>query len=210
MIISMSKVTRVEKAQRLGGNGTRVALTLPNLLTYARILAVPAIVVFFTLGGSAALWTALALYIAAAVTDWLDGYFARAWSQQSALGRMLDPIADKLLVSIVLLLLVGNGTISGPSIWAAVIILAREILVSGLREFLAELQVSVPVSRLAKWKTGVQLVALGFLIPGANGDVVIPGSIIIGIVALWAAALLTIYTGYDYFKAGVAKLIEDD
>jgi len=193
----------------LQSKGAQQALTLPNILTYSRILAVPAIVLCSTFDSAASRWTALALFVAAAVTDWLDGYFARAWSQQSALGRMLDPIADKLLVSIVLLLLVGNGTIAGTGIWAAVIILSREILVSGLREFLADLRVSLPVSRLAKWKTGVQLVALGFLIPGAAADEVVPGASIIGIVALWLAALLTIFTGYDYLKAGIAKLIEE-
>ncbi len=107
-------------------------------------------------------WTALGLFTLAAVTDFFDGYLARIWDQQSALGRMLDPIADKLLVSAVLLILVADGTIKSWSLWAAIVILCREILVSGLREFLAELKVSVPVSKIAKWKTTVQLVALGF------------------------------------------------
>lgn len=208
----MNKVTDVNRsgpAKPAKSSISPTVFSVPNLLTYARILAVPAIVLCFSFENPASRWTALALFVAAAITDWLDGYFARAWSQQSALGRMLDPIADKLLVSIVLLLLVSKGDISGATIWAAVIILSREILVSGLREFLAELQVSVPVSQLAKWKTGVQLVALGFLIPGEVANNVIPNATTIGIVALWASALLTIYTGYDYFRAGITKLIEE-
>ena len=200
----------MEETEPIRTRGARMAFNLPNILTYARILAVPAIVLCFSFPGDMGRWAALALFIAAAVTDWLDGYFARAWSQQSALGRMLDPIADKLLVSIVLLLLVGKETIAGPEIWAAVIILAREILVSGLREFLADLSVSVPVSRLAKWKTGVQLVALGLLIPGAAADAIVPGAGAIGIIALWVAALLTVFTGYDYLKAGITKLVGED
>jgi CDP-diacylglycerol--glycerol-3-phosphate 3-phosphatidyltransferase len=193
----------------MAAGGARMALNLPNLLTYARILAVPAIVLLFSFDGAFSRWVALALFIAAAVTDWLDGYFARAWAQQSALGRMLDPIADKLLVAVVLLLLVGDGTVGGISIWAAVIILAREILVSGLREFLAGLRVSVPVSRLAKWKTVVQLTALGFLVPGAAGDAAVPGALAFGTSLLWIAAALTMVTGYDYLKSGIAKLLEE-
>ena len=111
-------------------------------------------------------WTALAIFVAAAVTDFFDGYLARAWSQQSSLGRMLDPIADKLLVSAVILVLAADQTISGVTLWAAIVILCREILVSGLREYLAELRVPVPVTAVAKWKTTAQLVALGFLIAG--------------------------------------------
>src|ERR1700677_1661217 len=140
---------------------------LPNFLTYARVVAVPIVVAFLFWPAVAwARWTALAIYAAAAITDFFDGYLARAWSQQSSLGRMLDPIADKLLVSAVLLMLAADHTIASTSLWAAIIILCREILVSGLREFLAELKVSVPVSRVAKWKTFLQLIALGFLIAG--------------------------------------------
>ena len=107
-------------------------------------------------------WTALAIFIAAGISDFFDGYLARAWSQQSSLGRMLDPIADKLLVSAVILVLAANQTISGLTLWAAIVILCREILVSGLREYLAELRVPLPVTALAKWKTTVQFIALGF------------------------------------------------
>lgn len=187
---------------------SRMATRLPNILTYARILAVPVVVACLLVGGDAWRWTALAIFIAAGVTDFFDGYLARLWGQQSSLGRMLDPIADKLLVSAVLLLLAANGTLQGMHLWAAIIILCREILVSGLREFLAELRVPVPVTQLAKYKTGVQLVAIGFLIAGPAGDKVIPHTTLIGLTGLWAAALLTLYTGFDYFRAGVAQLTE--
>jgi CDP-diacylglycerol--glycerol-3-phosphate 3-phosphatidyltransferase/cardiolipin synthase len=175
---------------------------LPNLLTYGRVVAVPLVVAFlFWPAEFWARWTALAIYCAAAITDFFDGYLARAWSQQSSLGRMLDPIADKLLVAAALLMLVADRTIVGWSLWAAIVILCREILVSGLREYLAELRVSVPVSTVAKWKTTAQFVALGFLIAGPAGEGVVPGSATIGVVLLWIAAILTLYTGWDYMKA---------
>jgi cardiolipin synthase len=160
-------------------------------------------------GGLWLRWLALALFVAAAVTDILDGYIARAWGQQSAFGRMLDPIADKLLVASVLLMLAADGTIRGWSLWAAIVILCREILVSGLREYLAELRVSVPVTALAKWKTTLQLIAIGFLIAGRAGDLIVPGITLTGLTLLWLSALLTLYTGWDYFRAGVRHLIED-
>lgn len=184
-------------------------LSLPNLLTYGRVVAVPVVAAFmFWPELDWARWTAFGFFAAAAITDFFDGYLARAWSQQSALGRMLDPIADKLLVGITLLMLCAEGQISGVSIWAAIIILAREILVSGLREFLAELRVSIPVSAVAKWKTTAQLLALGFLICGPAGEKVLVGTEIIGITLLWTAALLTLYTGWDYMKAS-AKHVPD-
>ena len=145
-------------------------VAVPNLLTYARIIAIPAMVASFYIPGSAGPITALGIFIAAAITDFFDGYLARAWHQQSALGRMLDPIADKLLVAAALLVLVGEGTIGGWSLWAALIILSREILVSGLRESLAEVRVSVPVTQLAKWKTTAQMVAIAFLLISPAGQ----------------------------------------
>jgi CDP-diacylglycerol--glycerol-3-phosphate 3-phosphatidyltransferase len=189
-------------------------LALPNLLTYGRIVAVPAVVGLLywqsIIGGGLWLrWLALAIFIAAAVTDILDGYLARAWEQQSSLGRMLDPIADKLLVASCLLMLAAEGTIRGWTLFAAVVILCREILVSGLREYLAELRVSVPVTRLAKWKTTGQLVAIGFLIAGAAGDRLVPGVTQLGILLLWLSAILTLYTGYDYLRAGLRYMIEE-
>src|SRR5215207_9998031 len=170
------------------------AFNLPNLLTYGRLAAVPAVVgLLFWPEDHWSRWMALGVFTVAAITDYFDGYLARAYAQQSALGRMLDPIADKLLVAACLLMLVADRTIGGAAIWAAIVILCREILVSGLREFLADLKVSVPVSRVAKWKTALQLVSLGFLIAGPAGEEILPGTIRIGIVLLWAAALLTIY-----------------
>jgi cardiolipin synthase len=185
--------------------------TLPNVLTYGRVVAVPLVVgCLFWPEEFWMRWLAVAIFIAAAITDFFDGYLARAWSQQSALGRMLDPIADKLLVSACLLMLVADRTIQSLSLWAAIVILCREILVSGLREFLAELRVSVPVTRVAKWKTTLQLVAIGVLIAGPAGDAVIPGTTRIGIILLWVAALLTLYTGWDYFRAGIRHVVDHD
>jgi CDP-diacylglycerol--glycerol-3-phosphate 3-phosphatidyltransferase len=185
-------------------------LSLPNILTYGRIAAVPVVVAcLFWPTDFWVRWIAFGAFIAAAITDYFDGYIARLWAQQSSLGRMLDPIADKLLVSACLLMLAADGTIHGWSLWAAIVILCREVLVSGLREFLAELRVSVPVTRLAKWKTTAQLVALGFLLAGPAGDAVLPGTTAIGLALLWVSAVLTLYTGYDYFRTGVRHLIED-
>ncbi|HEX2652047.1 MAG TPA: CDP-diacylglycerol--glycerol-3-phosphate 3-phosphatidyltransferase [Xanthobacteraceae bacterium] len=189
-------------------------LTLPNILTYGRIVAVPAVVacLFWSdiLGGPLWLrWVALAIFIAAAITDFFDGYLARIWQQQSDFGRMLDPIADKLLVGSCLLMLAATDTIRGWSLWAAIVILCREILVSGLRQHLAELRVSIPVTRLGKWKTAAQLVAVGFLLAGEAGDQIIPIITSIGLTLLWLSALLTLYTGWDYFRAGVQHLIRE-
>jgi cardiolipin synthase len=187
---------------------------LPNVLTYSRIGAVPLLVACLywqdiLQGGLWLRWVALTIFIAAGITDILDGYLARAWGQQSSFGRMLDPIADKLLVSASLLMLAADGTIRGLVLWAAIIILCREILVSGLREYLAALRVSVPVTQLAKWKTTLQLVAIGFLLAGEAGDQIVPITSRVGIVLLWLSAVLTLYTGWDYFRAGVRHLIED-
>ena len=189
--------------------------SIPNLLTMGRIAAIPVVVgcVYFQsiLDGPLWLrWVALAVFIGAAITDWLDGYYARIWDQQSAFGRMLDPIADKLLVASCLLMLAADNSIHGWTLWAAVVILCREILVSGLREYLAALRVSVPVTRLAKWKTTVQLVAIGFLIAGEAGEQLIPATTLIGIVLLWISAIVTIYTGWDYFRHGIHHLIKED
>ena len=189
---------------------TRPMLTsLPNLLTYGRILAVPALALCFLLvRDDRGRWLSLAIFVVACLTDWLDGYLARVWDQQSTLGRMLDPIADKLLVGTALLLLVNDNTIDRGSIAAAIIILCREILVSGLREFLAELKKQVHVTQLAKYKTTLQMIALGVLIAGPAGDKLSPGVSGTGNVLLWVAALLTLYTGYDYLKAAIEYAIE--
>lgn len=183
---------------------------LPNILTYTRIAAVPLVAGLLMWGGLNARWWALGIYIVAAISDFLDGYLARLWQQQSSLGRMLDPIADKVLVAVVLLVLSADGILFGGHIWAAIIILSREVLVSGLREYLGELQVSVPVTKIAKYKTAVQMVAIGFLIAGPAGDQVIPYTTEMGIAGLWVAAGLTLYTGYDYFRAGLRHVVEDE
>src|SRR5690349_5525884 len=190
------------------------AFALPNLLTYGRIAAVPVVVACMYWQaileyGLWLRWVALVVFIAAGITDVLDGYVARAYAQQSSFGRMLDPIADKLLVSSCLLMLAADGTIRNWALWAAIVILCREILVSGLREYLAELRVSVPVTALAKWKTFLQLLAVGFLIAGKAGDQILPITTDIGLGLLGFSAILTLYTGWDYFRAGVRHLIDD-
>jgi CDP-diacylglycerol--glycerol-3-phosphate 3-phosphatidyltransferase len=185
------------------------ALNLPNILTYGRIAAAPLVGLTYYIPNNWGPWIAFSIFVIASITDYFDGYLARAWHQQSALGRMLDPIADKLLVSVAILILVADGVLDGWSIWAAIIVLMREIFVSGLREFLAELRVSVPVSRLAKWKTTMQLVAIAALliapvIVGSKQGVVIN----LGLTFFWATAIVTLYTGYDYFRAGLKHLVE--
>jgi cardiolipin synthase len=188
------------------------------MLTYARIIAVPLVVLCFFLEGHLkssdfARWSALIIFLLASITDYLDGYLARAWQQTSNIGKMLDPIADKLLVATCLLLLAADtdrhAGIAGWSLWAAIIILCREILVSGLREYLAALKVSVPVTQLAKWKTIAQMVAVGFLLAGRAGDLIIPYVTLVGLTLLWLSALLTLYTGWDYLRASLSHLIED-
>src|SRR5262245_53238329 len=189
--------------------GAVSAVSLPNVLTYLRILAVPAVVLCLLLiPEDAGRWWALAVYVAACFTDWLDGFLARVWRQQSLLGRMLDPIADKLLVGTTLLMLTHDNTIGRNNAAAAAIILCREIRVSGLREYLAELNVKVHVTQLAKWKTTLQMVALGILLAGPAGDKIVPGVTWTGIALLWLAALLTLWTGFDYLKAAVRTAME--
>lgn len=181
-------------------------LTLPNLLTLSRIFAVPLLVFL--------LWPtpkpfdyllAFALYCLMGVTDYFDGYLARAKGAVSRLGIFLDPIADKIMVAAVIVMLVFIDDIQGYNIIAALIILLREIMVSGLREFLAGLSVSVPVSKLAKWKTAFQLVSLGALIL-AGAMPLWPWVEGIGLVSLWGAALLTLLTGWDYLRVGVKHM----
>jgi cardiolipin synthase len=181
---------------------------LPNLLTLSRILVIPPIVALFFVDGDMARWITLGLYAAACVTDFFDGYVARSRGQISKLGRFLDPVADKLLVASVILMLVATGRISGLVVLPALIILIREILVSGLREHLASIAVGVPVSRLAKWKTMIQMISLGFLIVHNASPFWIP-SVWIGEIGVWAAALLTLITGYDYLRAGLGHLTAD-
>jgi cardiolipin synthase len=184
-------------------------LNLANILTMSRIAAIPLIVAFLMLNKPVWQWVALILFVLACVTDWFDGYVARRLHQISPLGRFLDPIADKLVVAAVLLILVAMRHIEGWAILAALVILCREILVSGLREFLAELRVGVPVSVLAKWKTTVQMIALGFLIV-AKADSEVPiNAMFIGEILLWLAAGLTLITGYDYLMIGLKHMAAD-
>jgi cardiolipin synthase len=183
-----------------------VSLTsLPNLLTLSRILVIPVVVATFYVQGDSARWLACALFSAAAVTDWLDGHMARRWEQQSELGRFLDPIADKLLVAATLLMLTATSRLSSGAVLPALVILCREILVSGLREYLAGLRIGLPVSKLAKWKTAIQMVAIGVLIVGDAGPALLPVAAI-GEMLLWIAAGLTLLTGYDYLRAGLTHM----
>lgn len=176
---------------------------VPNVLTLFRIAIIPAIVVPFFIQEPWSLWTALALYSVGAITDFFDGYIARAWNQTSAFGRFLDPIADKLYVAAILILLAGFDRLDGIWIIPAVVIMMREILVAGLREFLGPYKITLPVSRLAKWKTTSQLIAIGFLIMGRHGEVVLPYNLEIGHWALTIAAVLTVITGWDYMVKGL-------
>lgn len=186
-------------------------LTLPNLLTLSRIVAVPLLVGFLWWPRwEAGFGIAFAIYCLMGVTDYFDGYLARAQGTVSRLGVFLDPIADKIMVAAVILMLVGTrhddvAVITGVHIIAALVILLREIAVSGLREFLASAQVSLPVSRLAKWKTALQLVAFGALI--LAGALPALGWIkVTGLVSLWGAAALTIVTGWDYLRVGLKHM----
>jgi len=177
--------------------------TLANLLTLSRIGAIPILVALLYIGGPGWAWIACGVFCLIGLTDWLDGYVARRWGEHTDFGRFLDPIADKLLVASVILVLVAQERIRGIMVIAALIILCREILVSGLREFLAGLKVSLPVSRLAKWKTALQMVALGVLIVGDAGPAPIR---VIGEIGLALAAALTLFTGWDYLRAGLRHM----
>lgn len=179
--------------------------SLPNLLTLSRIAVIPLVILTFYVDGDWTHWVACGLFAAAAITDWFDGWLARHWNQVSALGRFLDPIADKLLVAAVLFMLVAFARMSKWSELPALVILLREILVSGLREFLAEIRVGMPVTKLAKWKTGFQMVALPLLLVGEAGPDMLPTREI-GEGFLWVAAALTLITGWDYLRAGLKHL----
>lgn len=175
--------------------------TLSNQLTFARLAAIPLICLCLAIPASGvAAWIALILFIAAAITDYFDGYLARSRSESTTLGRVLDPIADKLLVASVILMLVYNHSIDEVTIVPALVILLREVAVSGLREFLAEIKVGLPVSRLAKWKTAIQMTAIPFIIARDHPVLNIPANTI-GIILLWTAAALTLITGWDYWHA---------
>jgi cardiolipin synthase (CMP-forming) len=180
---------------------------LPNILTLSRIAAIPLLVALVAINSPAADLAACAIFSAAAITDYFDGRLARSRRQQSDLGRMLDPIADKLLVGAVPMMLVGQNRLSSLGIYPAIVIMLREILVSGLREYLAGIRVGLPVTGLAKWKTGFQMGALGTLLAGNTTAALlhigfVPVSFI-GESMLWIAAALTLITGWDYLTAGL-------
>ncbi|MDF7674577.1 CDP-diacylglycerol--glycerol-3-phosphate 3-phosphatidyltransferase [Acetobacteraceae bacterium ESL0709] len=183
---------------------------LPNILTLFRIFCIPLLVILLALQTGVSSIIALVVYILACVTDYLDGAIARRTNQFSELGRMMDPIADKLLVGALLLVLAGLGSLKYLSLYAAVIILLREIAVSGLREFMATYQDKIPSTRLAKWKTGLQMVALGFFVLGDGGAAEMGmGKIpvfMIGAVLLWLSVIPTVLTGWGYLKAGIRRM----
>ena len=175
---------------------------LSNILTLSRIIVIPIIVVLIYLKSPFYGWIAFILFCLASITDYFDGYLARIRNEVSSLGTFLDPIADKLLVASVILILTAKEVIADWETIPALIILLREIAVAGLREYLAGIKVSVPVSKIAKYKTSLQLIALGFLILSESGISFLP-IILFGKIALWVAALLTLYTGYDYLRSGL-------
>ena len=188
--------------------------TIPNILTVGRILIVPFFVLAFYLPGFYGDLTALILFIVASFTDFLDGMLARFLGEESKLGELLDPIADKIIVATALILLVMDGTIRNYEVIAAIIILTREILISGLREFLAKGKIKLPVSNLAKLKTVLQMVAIALLLSGETGNKIINfqdyNAQTIGIILLWLSAALTLFTGYEYMRKGIDHAISED
>jgi cardiolipin synthase len=187
---------------------------IPNYLTIGRIIIVPIFVFTFFLPGFYGDLLPFLLFVIASFTDFLDGLLARMFKEESKLGELLDPIADKIIVATALILLVMNGTIKNFEVIAAIIILTREILISGLREFLAKGKINLPVSSLAKLKTFLQMFAIAMLLTGETGNKVINfqdyNAQTIGIVLLWLSAFLTLYTGYDYLRKGIDHAINED
>ena len=187
---------------------------IPNILTIGRIILVPFFVLAFYLPGFYGDLTAFALFVIASFTDFLDGMLARMLGEESKLGELLDPIADKIIVATALILLVMDGTIRNYEVIAAIIILTREILISGLREFLARGQIKLPVSNLAKLKTFLQMVAISLLLTGETGNKILNfqnyNAQTIGIILLWLSAFLTLYTGYEYIRKGIDHAISED
>ena len=187
---------------------------IPNILTIGRIIIVPFFVLAFYLPGFYGDLTACVLFVIASFTDFLDGMLARMMGEESKLGELLDPIADKIIVATALLLLVMSGTIRHYEVIAAIIILTREILISGLREFLAKGQIKLPVSNLAKLKTFLQMVAIALLLTGETGNKILNfqdyNAQTIGIILLWLSAFLTLYTGYEYLRKGIDHAMSED
>ncbi len=175
---------------------------IPNYLTYLRIILIPVVIGFLYIDAAWAAWMALFFYTIASITDFLDGYLARKWQVESAVGKFLDPISDKIFIASLLVALVGFDRADGIWMIPVIIILMREFLVSGMREFLGPMNVQLPVSNLAKWKTTIQMIALGFLVMGNYGDSVLPYTLEIGQWGLTISAILTVITGWSYLKAG--------
>ena len=189
-------------------------LKIPNILTIGRIIIVPIFVISFFLPGFFGDLIPFFLFVLASFTDYLDGLLARLFKEESKLGELLDPIADKILVAAALILLVMNGTIKNYEVIAAIIILTREILISGLREFLAKLSVTMPVNSLSKLKTFLQMLSIAILLTGESGNKIINfqdyNAQTIGIILLWLSAFLTLYTGYDYLAKGIDYALNED
>ena len=189
-------------------------LKIPNILTIGRIIIVPIFVITFFIPGFFGDLIPFFLFVLASFTDYLDGLLARLFKEESKLGELLDPIADKIIVATALILLVMNGTIKSFEVIAAIIILTREILISGLREFLAKGKINLPVSSLAKLKTFLQMFAIAMLLTGETGNKIINfqdyNAQTIGIILLWLSAFLTLYTGYDYLRKGIDHAISED
>ena len=187
---------------------------IPNILTIGRIILVPFFVIAFYLPGFYGDLTAFAIFVIASFTDFLDGMLARMMGEESKLGELLDPIADKIIVATALILLVMDGTIRHYEVIAAIIILTREILISGLREFLAKGQIKLPVSNLAKLKTFLQMLAIALLLTGETGNKILNfqdyNAQTIGIILLWLSAFLTLYTGYEYLRKGIDHAMSED
>ena len=187
---------------------------IPNYLTMGRIIIVPVFVITFYLPGFYGDIIPFALFLIASFTDFLDGLLARMYKEESELGELLDPIADKIIVATALILLVMNGTIQNYEVIAAIIILTREILVSGLREFLAKEQIKLPVSNLAKMKTFLQMFAIAILLTGKTGNKIVNfqdyNAQTIGIILLWLSAFITLYTGYEYLRKSIDHAISED
>lgn len=184
-------------------------INLPNALTVLRILLVPVFALAFELPGETGRLASFAIFCLAGVSDALDGLAARKLSARSEFGRMLDPIADKILVAVALMMLVESRVLIGFEMIPGLVILAREILVSGLREFLASVAVSVPVTRVAKAKTVLQMISIGAMLLGPDADRIVPGALDLAYVLLWIAATLTVYTGLAYLRAGLAHVTAD-
>jgi len=189
-------------------------IKIPNYLTIGRIIIVPVFVISFFLPGFYGDIIPFALFVIASFTDFLDGLLARMYREESKLGELLDPIADKIIVAAALILLVMDGTIKNYEVIAAIIILTREILISGLREFLAKGRIKLPVSNLAKLKTFLQMFSISILLTGDTGNRILNfqdyNAQTIGIIFLWFSAFLTLYTGYDYLRKGIDHAISED